>query len=144
MGKLLSFLKAGQATIPAQRQPRVAEGQLVPITIVGESGYQGVIKAIKKQAGGREFVIVLRPEPQNPYDANAVSIQVDGNVVGYMPRDLAKQWQPVLLAAESEGYVVQGKAAIYGGTKDKPSLGVFGEATWPHGATPPRATPHRR
>lgn len=67
----------------------MAQGRLVPITIVGESGYQDVIKMIKKQAGGREFVIVLRPEPQNHYDSNAVSIHVDGNVVGYMPRDLA-------------------------------------------------------
>lgn len=144
MGKMLSFLKSGPLAVPAQRQPRVAQGQLVPITIVGESGYQPVIKAIKKQSGGREFVIVLRAEPHNPYDSHAVAVLVDGNVVGYLPRELAKQWQPVLIAAESEGYVVQGQAAVYGGTKDKPSLGVFGEATWPHGATPPRAHPQRR
>jgi hypothetical protein len=44
---------------------------------------------------------------------------------------MAASWQPRVLAAAAEGFVVAGTAAIFGGTQDKPNLGVFGAAPWP-------------
>lgn len=35
--------------------------------------------------------VTLTAEPDNPHDANAVVIQCNGNKIGYLPRDLAKE-----------------------------------------------------
>lgn len=138
MGKLLNLLRGA---VPAPRtEPtwRPAPGKEVPITIVGEAPRQQYIRQLAQRYSGK-FQIALRAEPGNPYDSNAVAVLVDGGLVGYLPRDLAPKWQPRVLAAESEGYLVTGSAAIYGGTPDKPSLGVFGSAVWPGGGRAPRA-----
>jgi hypothetical protein len=135
MGKLLSFIKSAA---PAQRQPaRKIQGQMVDVEIVGESFHQDYIRRIARRVGGGEFEIILRPEPSNPYDKNAIAVLVDGAVVGHLSKTMAKAWQPMLLAAEGEGFACAGTASIYGGTKDKPSLGVFGAAPWPGHGTPP-------
>jgi hypothetical protein len=141
MGKLLNMLKT--AAVPAQRTApapawRAAPGREVPITILGEASYQPYIAQLARKYKG-DFQIVLRAEANNPYDRNAVAILVDGGVVGYLPRELAPRWQPTVQAAASEGYLITGTAAICGGTRDKPTRGVFGGAVWPAGGKPPRA-----
>jgi hypothetical protein len=108
-----------------------ASGPVVDIEIVGEASYQAHIKLVERRHGVAEFTIGLRAQPDNPYDANAVAVYADGGIVGFLPRDLAKHWQPAVLAAEAQGSTVLGTATIYGGTPDKPNLGVFGSATWP-------------
>lgn len=71
------------------------------LEVVGESAYQAALWAICGGSGGdrvrHQIVAVLVPEPTNPYDANAISVQVDGHVVGYLPRDIAAQYLPALL-----------------------------------------------
>lgn len=134
MGKLLDLFTRG---MPARPTPRPVRGPSTRLHIVGEASYQPQIKRIAKRGG--DFPIELRAEPKNPYDAHAVAVLVNGVVVGYLARDLAPRWQPAILAAESEGFVVTGTAQIFGGTADKPSLGVFGEADWPGRGRPPRA-----
>lgn len=136
MGKLLNLLKA--AAVPAQRQPsRQIVGTLIDIDIVGESFHTDNLQVLKRKYGGREFQIVLRPEPANPYDSNAVVVLVDGLVVGHLARDMAREWQPMLIAAEAEGFLCVGRAELLGGTKDKPNIGVFGSAPWPGKGAPP-------
>jgi hypothetical protein len=126
MGKLLDLFK-----VPAQRNGfRRAQGVLVDISIVGESFHEATIRQVHRRYADGEFEIVLRPDPGNPYDRNAVAVHVDGKLVGHLARDMAAEWQPMVLAAESEGFTVAGRAAIYGGTPDKPNLGVFGSAVW--------------
>lgn len=39
---------------------------------------------------------MLVPEPSNPYDHRAVRVDVSGRTVGYLPRELAEDYQPVL------------------------------------------------
>jgi hypothetical protein len=34
----------------------------------------------------------VRPEPDNPHDPNAVRVEVDGALVGYLPRDTAEEF----------------------------------------------------
>lgn len=58
--------------------------------IVGESHYQDALSEI---AGGRKKTTAevyrdawLIPEPDNPYDLNAVAVDIDGKTVGYLPR----------------------------------------------------------
>jgi hypothetical protein len=115
--------------------PRRLEGELVDVEIVGESGYQEYLRELRRRRG--ELEIVLRPEPTNPYDLNAVVVLIEGRPVGYLPKAAAKEWQPMILAAEAEGFLVAGPAEILGGTKDKPSLGIFGSAPWPGRDAPP-------
>jgi HIRAN domain len=42
------------------------------------------------------IVAVLAPEPTNPHDANAIAVQIDGHVVGYLPRAAAQEYLPSL------------------------------------------------
>jgi hypothetical protein len=129
MGKLLNLFRS----VPAQRQPamRRATGPMIDIEIVGESFHEDYIRALRRQYRDQDFEIVLVPEPGNPYDANAVAIYVDGRPVGHLSRKMATAWQPMVMAAHAEGFIISGTASIWGGTSDKPNLGVFGSATWP-------------
>ncbi|WP_175484307.1 HIRAN domain-containing protein [Modestobacter sp. DSM 44400] len=111
---------------------------MVDLSIVGEAAYQDYIRLVNRRAHGGEFEIVLRPEPNNQYDANAVAVLVDGKPVGYLPRAMARVWQPAVRASEAAGYVVAGTACVAGGTEDAPNLGVFGSAPWPGDGPPPK------
>lgn len=43
-----------------------------------------------------ETTLQLIPEPDNPYDARAISVRHQGNVIGYIPSDeTSKYWQSV-------------------------------------------------
>ena len=70
------------------------------LEVVGESRYQESLRSICNVDPGvkvrQEVTAVLVPEPANPYDSNAVSVQIDGAVVGYLPRDVAAQYAPGL------------------------------------------------
>lgn len=135
MGKLVNLFR----TVPTQRQPilRRAPGPMIDIEIVGESFHADYIGGLRRRYGDQEFEIVLVPEPENPYDHNAVAIYVDGAAVGHLSREMAPAWQPTVAAANSEGFLVTGTASIWGGSPDKPNLGVFGAAHWPgHGPAP--------
>ena len=51
-----------------------------------------------------DVYVMLLAEDGNPYDANAVSVWIDGLMVGYLPRDEARRLRPGLLALqEREG-----------------------------------------
>lgn len=70
------------------------------LEVVGESSNQAALWAICNGSVGdrvrHRIVAVLVPEPTNTYDANAISVQVDGSVVGYLPRDIAARYLPAL------------------------------------------------
>jgi hypothetical protein len=102
MGMLRALFAGKSQVMP----PRRLEGELVDVEIVGESGYQDYLRQLRRRRGDLE--IVLRPEPTNPYDPNAVVVLIDNQPVGYLPRASAREWQPMLLAAEAEGFIVAG------------------------------------
>lgn len=72
---------------------------------------------------------LLLAEDGNPYDANAVSVWIDGLMVGYLPRDQARRLRPGLLALqEREGKPIALQGVVVGGgmRDDGPGrLGVF-------------------
>jgi HIRAN domain len=39
-----------------------------------------------------DITAVLVPEPDNPYDANAIAVRIGGDLIGYLPRDVAAQY----------------------------------------------------
>jgi hypothetical protein len=114
-----------------------SRAKMVDLEIVGESAYQDHIRQVNGRAGGGDFEILLRPEPRNPHDANAVAVLADGKPLGYLPRKMAVVWQPSILAANANGFVVAGIARVFGGHDGAPNLGVFGSAPWPGPGTPP-------
>jgi hypothetical protein len=63
------------------------------LEVVGESNYQDDLWALcGGSLGDRvrcDTVAVLVPEPDNPHDANAISVRIEGKVVGYLSRQIA-------------------------------------------------------
>ena len=75
------------------------------LEVVGESHYQD---ALWRVAGGRttervrvETQAMLVREPDNPYDANAIAVWIEGSTVGYLCRDDARAYRPGLLELEA-------------------------------------------
>jgi hypothetical protein len=101
------------------------------LNVVGESHYQDALWRIVGRRSGRvhdDIVAVLVPETDNPYDANAVSVWIDVQRVGYLPRELAARYRPGLLALMKEaGNPIALRGFIAGGEhEDGPGmLGVF-------------------
>jgi hypothetical protein len=105
------------------------------LEVVGEASYQDNLWRV---VGGRsspddrvrvDLYAVLVAEPDNPYDANAVSVWVQGLKVGYLSRDDARRYRPGLLALEQQhGRPIALAGVIAGGgmRADGPGrLGVF-------------------
>ena len=87
---------------------------------VGESQYQPALKGIARR--GRICEATLIPEPDNPWDVNAVVVKIGEQVIGYLPRSHARRYQRRLLTL-IEPYRCPAK--LIGGTSDKPSFGVL-------------------
>lgn len=86
---------------------------------VGESHYQPSLQwaCDGTNADGPNHPRVLAeliPEPRNPHDPNAVRVQVGGRLVGYLAREDAAVYQPVLLRLAQHGALTC-EARIKGG-----------------------------
>lgn len=110
------------------------------IAAVGESFYQPALLAIcSARAGeevGHECIAVLVLEPDNPHDANAVRVEVDGRQVAHLSRPDALIYRPALRAAATAGLVIVCPAFIAGRGRDSdtPNLGIFLHLPSPHAA----------
>jgi hypothetical protein len=105
------------------------------LEVVGESHRQD---SLWRVVGGRhraevhvrmDVYAMLLAEDGNPYDPNAVSVWIDGLMVGYLPRDQARRLRPGLLAAqERKAQPIALEGVVVGGgiRSDGPGrLGVF-------------------
>ena len=94
------------------------------LEVVGELAYQDALWGLSGGTVGdrirRHIVAVLVPEPTNPYDANAIAVQIDGQVVGYLPRATAQEYLPGLqhLMSVRGGYVALRGVIVGGGYYD--------------------------
>lgn len=89
------------------------------VEAVGESHYQ---EALSQVCGGKTpdghqhlCVAALVPEPDNPYDANAVGVHVDSLKVAHLSREDAAAYQPVLARLAAKRMVGACNAMIVGG-----------------------------
>jgi collagen type III alpha len=78
------------------------------IDVVGESSYESQIRAqFGRLARDQDQEIfteaALIPEPDNPYDSNAVSVRIGQLVVGYLSRDDARAYASVLHRVAASG-----------------------------------------
>jgi hypothetical protein len=105
-----------QATLPANAVLLGGHGR---VQVHGESFHQGELNAIcggKCPEGHRRKVLaILLPEPENPYDSNAVGVQVDGRMVGHIGRQGAAEYQPIAKLLTEKGKLGAARAFIAGG-----------------------------
>jgi hypothetical protein len=103
-----------------------------PLEVVGEARHQDELWKI---VGGRrgdpvryETEAVLEPEPDNPFDPNAIKVLIGGTVVGYLSREDAATFRPGLLdlmEASPTGRVAL-EASIVGGGPRADGIGFLG------------------
>lgn len=91
----------------------------------------------------------LIPEPDNPFDRNAVSIRVDGlHHIGYLQREVATEWTPVLYQLIASDYFPVVKCSLRWTPAYSPNIdgGGFTDASTylpesPHFAVPINSAP---
>jgi hypothetical protein len=98
-----------------------------PLNVVrGESRRQAVLSALCGEPRRQGYLVPveanLRREPKNPVDKHAVRIEIQGEHVGYLARELAAQLSPALDKANCREFAVA--AIIRGGSRRAQSLGV--------------------
>ncbi|MEK6228650.1 MAG: HIRAN domain-containing protein [Actinomycetota bacterium] len=118
---------AGESRHP--RTTLLIGGRLV--NVAGESHYQEALREIVGPTTAAEIAVdteaLLVPEPSNPHDPNAVMVQIDGKLVGYLPRDEAAAYGPALNELGERGRMGSCEARIAGrgGDGGTSNLGVF-------------------
>lgn len=89
------------------------------VEVVGVSRRQDALANVVARHGrsGRTLTIdaSLVPEASNPHDANAVRIELEGALIGYLSRDNARRYRADLAAAGTPGATIVCKARIVGG-----------------------------
>jgi tetratricopeptide (TPR) repeat protein len=99
--------------------------------VVGESNYQDALwRAVGSRSTDRirkEIQAVLVAETDNPYDANAISVWLDGQKVGHLSREDAAAYRPGLLALQArEGKSIALFGVIVGGGIREDGAGYLG------------------
>jgi hypothetical protein len=90
------------------------------LEVVGEASYQPTLWGLCRGRPGdrirHSIVAILVPQPDNSYDANAISVQIQGHIVGYLARDVAAEYGPGLRQRMDEfGAYVALRGVIVGG-----------------------------
>jgi hypothetical protein len=102
---------------------------LVPV--VGTSHYQEALTEISGRQADEEIrvekIAVLVPEPDNPHDPNAIAVQIDGRLVGYLSRNENPRWQDIVktLGARDHSAAAEAMIAGRGPGGGTTNLGVF-------------------
>ncbi len=84
--------------------------------VVGESNYFSAIGALFPPGGSGEITIdvTLAHEPKNRYDSNAVAVVARTGTVGYLPREDAAIYAPIIAQLQSNSAYLVVSARIYG------------------------------
>lgn len=112
----------------------LAPGRGWTVAVVGESQYQAALaKQYRKHGGSGHDVkvkAVLITEADNNFDASAVRVEVSGMIVGYLPREAAKEYRSTIGhdSASCAAKIVGGHALGDGTTA---SFGIKLNAAWP-------------
>lgn len=88
------------------------------VDVVGESHHEDEIRRLlPRNLGASRHELELRasliPEPENRYDRNAVKVVAGGQHVGYLAKEIAGNYQPVLLALQRQGFFATTNCTIY-------------------------------
>lgn len=131
-GRFTASYQSGRPVWMRQGMKAVLADGDEDLEVVGESFYQENLWLL---AGGRsggsrvrvEVTAVLAAEPDNPYDANAVGVWIDGLKVGHLSREDARQYRPGLFALqERRGAPIALPGVIVGGGSGRDRKGLLG------------------
>jgi hypothetical protein len=83
------------------------------VDVVGVSRRQDVLEAAAAQGAIHHARLIL--EDDNPHDDQAVRVEIDGRLCGYLSRETARLYRADLAAAGDPRLTVRCKAKIVGG-----------------------------
>lgn len=101
------------------------------VNVAGESHYQEELREIVGPTDESVIAVdteaLLVPEPSNAYDPNAVMVRIDDKLVGYLPREEAVAYAPMLRELGERGRTgaCDARIAGRGGHSGTSNLGVF-------------------
>jgi hypothetical protein len=109
------------------------------VDVVGESNYQSALGLFYRRGGGKgsdlKCEAQLMPDDGNLHDSNAVSVRIAGVVVGYLPRDMAKEYRARIAELPHLAGPATCSAKIIGGHRlengETAHFGVKLNMTWP-------------
>jgi hypothetical protein len=89
--------------------------------VVGESYYRQALKSLvaegsdeERQQGEVFRTAILVPEPNNPFDKNAIQVRIAEYLVGYIAKERTKEFHPVLADAKKKGFDYVAVKAVIG------------------------------
>jgi hypothetical protein len=96
---------SGSARVRPPRVPLSGARSGYGIEVTGEADNQATLENLAGQLGERsEFVVVLRPEADNPYDPSAVLVAtVDGRLIGYLSKQDSTRYHSLISQVEARG-----------------------------------------
>ncbi len=133
-------------TIDAQNAVWIAGPTCLRHEVVDELYNPDQMRRVVAAVQGRSDACIqawLIPEPQNPHDTNAIIVWVLGGKVGYLPREMAFQWKPILARLYGRyGAHVACQAQIE--PPSQSNQGSFGVVVWLPAVPSPQPTPSQR
>jgi hypothetical protein len=114
-----------RAAVPSM--PLALGGETFAYRVAGTMYRQDTLAALRaellhaprnKRVGGRwgAFIAELRPEPDNPHDPEAVSVDAPGyGTVGWLPRGDGARYLPLLQSVHGRGFRPQCPAEVWKG-----------------------------
>lgn len=130
--RLFGGARAAAQTVPAWKLNPDRDDAV--LEVVGEGSYQASLRTLGGRRGpdgpeNTEFVASLVREPTNRYDENAISVRVEGRLVGYLSREDAIRYRPVVDWATARDHVIACDARLTGGWDnghgDEGSIGII-------------------
>lgn len=106
----------------ASLKPRILPGGH-RVEIVGESFYAAALDGVARDGQTQKWADLV-VEDDNPYDPNAVRVEIDGQKVGHLSREVAVTFRPAGLRLRELGFVGRCPAFITG-NKGRRIFGVI-------------------
>ena len=123
VGVIIWFILKGKKAANETKASLVSNSVSYTYNIVGEQSYQNNLRKIagpkEEESKFFECYAKVSSEPYNQYDKNAVKVEINGLLVGYLSRSEAAK-----LAGKVVNKTVP--AVIDGGWKDEKSTGSYG------------------
>lgn len=99
------------------------------VAAVGESNYQSALITLcgsqRWEHVAFDCVAALVPEPDNPHDPNAIAVQVQGHLVGYLSRAEARAYRRLVDDANPQYIACKARIAGREEGSETPNLGIF-------------------
>lgn len=111
------------AYLPESRRWDISSGGQPNFDVVGENWHEtGIASVLGRRPGLDEEIeryatAELVPEPDNPHDANAICVRIEGEAVGYLSADAARAYQPLVHALVRSDVVATVQARIWAVTR---------------------------